>query len=659
MAPVAKRRGRPPKNKGAKVGRPPKKKLPVETPQLFPDFKPDLEDVDGVLFVAFSSKEALDVHTGGKPKADIPSTSPDTAVHVELTEEQQKIVNLERQLLVQLKAMKHRQVIHPALQQVGLRLNIVDRAMSIDLRYVGVELPLPFITSDSRWDNCGLSAEGLPFVSRTGKTTDYTKIKGWRDKFSTNPLVKSEAGSSDATLKNRSAFCSDELDEYLENEAKLMEDMRGTSQNETFVSTVNFQFPTKSASYVRTLDSVLKKQALQASSNSVNISKSPPQPVKKRKYTRRTSTPKLKLKIKPVLPPPVAWEKPVKSRSPRKPKSQKRSKPTPLCVMSPATSPSGERPPLSEHDVSVQSSVLSSGEESLWSKLPNTPFQSPHFTQRSTGFSKVQMKLMELEESALCQGKPRTYVTEERAEIALSALLTTQGFLKRKPFHKMISKQIPPCKNDFCRLGCICASLNHAKRKPAHCQQEACMFACDCVNRKLCFEEDGLNVTSTRSRQNVGEDMNSSTEDTPGAATHGAQPEKHTSMIDEASESQEETEKPCISVRGLTEGESSNRGIKTIGLHSEDSAESCLKNWSPKVFPIWDRSDVDNDPEPLCIPEKGEVFEGKPPYHRGQSERGKSSASKSPHLYTPRPEGCLEDLDPEDLQQFNSMTCAR
>ncbi|XP_073466888.1 MAX gene-associated protein [Aquarana catesbeiana] len=653
-APIKKRRGRPPKNKGAKVGRPPKKKPPIETSQ-FPDFKPDLEDVDGVLFVAFSSKEALDVHTGGKPKTDIPLPPPNPAVHVELTEEQQKIVNLERQLLVQLKAMKHRQVIHPALQQVGLRLNIVDHAMSIDLRYLGVELPLPYITSDSRWDNCGLSSEGLPFVSRTGKTTDYTKIKGWRDKFSTNPPIKSEAGSSETTLKNRSAFCSDELDEYLENEAKLMEDFRGTSQNETVVSTVSFQFPTKSASYVRTLDSVLKKQALQASSNSVKISKPPPppQPVKKRKYTRRTSTPKLKLKAEPVLTSPVAWEKPVKSRSPRKPKSPKGSKLTSsLCVMNPVTSKSEEGPPLSEDDATVQPSGLSTGEESLWSKLPHTPFQSLPFTQRSTGFSKVQMKLMELEESAVYQGKPRTYVTEERAEIALSALLTVQGFLKRKPFHKMISKRTPPCKNEFCRLGCICSSLNNDKCKPVHCQQEACMFGCDCVNGESCYEKDGLNVTPTRCKQNVGEDVDSSTEGKHDGDKHDGQPEKHTDVMDESSESQEEMEKPCISVQGLP-------GVEAIGIDLGDSADSCLKNWSPKVFPIWNRSDVDNDPEPLCIPEKGEVFEGKPPYHRRKSERGKSSASKSSPLHTPRPAVCLEDFDSEAVQQLNSMTCAR
>lgn len=237
------------------------------------------------------------------------------------------------------------------------------------------------------------------------------------------------AGSSETTLKNRSAFCSDELDEYLENEAKLIEDIRGTSQNETVVSTVSFQFPTKSASYVRTLDSVLKKQALQASSNSVKISKTPPppQPVKKRKYTRRSSTPKLKLKAEPVLPSPVAWEKPVKSRSPRKPKSPKGAKlSSSLCVMSPVTSKTEERPPLSEEDVTVQPSGLTSGEESLRSKLPHTPFQSLPFTPRSTGISKIQIKLMKLEESAVYQGKPRTYVTEERAEIALSALLTVQ-----------------------------------------------------------------------------------------------------------------------------------------------------------------------------------------------------------------------------------------
>lgn len=206
-----------------------------------------------------------------------------------------------------------------------------------------------------------------------------------------------------------------------------MEDIRGTSQNETVISTVSFQFPTKSASYVRTLDSVLKKQALQASSSSKNISKPPASPVKKRKYTRRNSTPKVKEKTKPALPPPVLREKPVKSRSPRKPKSPKKPKlPPSQCVKSPTTAQPEETPPMSEHEKTVQPSVVSPVKDNLKSSGHHTAFQSPHVTQRSTGCSKVQMKLLELEESALYQGKPRTYVTEERAEIALSALLTIQ-----------------------------------------------------------------------------------------------------------------------------------------------------------------------------------------------------------------------------------------
>lgn len=63
------KRGRPRKLKLSKAGRPPKntgKSLPstkntsVGPGSTFPDVKPDLEDVDGVLFVSFESKVRLD-----------------------------------------------------------------------------------------------------------------------------------------------------------------------------------------------------------------------------------------------------------------------------------------------------------------------------------------------------------------------------------------------------------------------------------------------------------------------------------------------------------------------------------------------------------------------------------------------------------------------
>lgn len=231
------------------------------------------------------------------------------------------------------------------------------------------------------------------------------------------------AASLETTLKNRSAFCSDELDEYLENEAKLMEDITGTSQNDMVISTVSFQFPTKSACYVRTLDSVLKKQALQATSNSLNISKSPPLPVKKRKYTRRNSTPKMKVKAKTKLSSPVEQAKPAKPPSPRKSKGRKKSKRTPpLSVKDPAASQPEDKTPLIKQEPIIQPSVVASGEDGLWSKFHHTALQDDLLTPGTTLFAKVQTKLLKLEKKAVRKGKPRTYVTKKRAKIALSAL---------------------------------------------------------------------------------------------------------------------------------------------------------------------------------------------------------------------------------------------
>lgn len=131
----------------------------------------------------------------------------------------------------------------------------------------------------------------------------------------------------------------------------------------------------------------------------------------------------------------------------------------------------------------------------------------------------------------------------------------------------MISKRTPPCKNKFCRLGCICASLNRDERKPVHCRQEACMFGCDCVNGEPCSEKDGLNVTPTRCKQNVGEDVDTSTED-----KHDGQSEKHTDVMAESSESQEEMEKPCKSMQGLP-------GVEAIGIHLGDSGKCFIKSY--------------------------------------------------------------------------------
>ncbi|XP_075470426.1 MAX gene-associated protein isoform X3 [Ascaphus truei] len=593
---VPSKRGRP--RKVTKTGRHTKKSYgktgiatrnPIETPPPFPDVNPDLEDVDGVLFVAFASKEALDVHTGGGPMKDVTSSFPVLPISNGEKEIIRKIPPLQRQLLVHLKTLRHKQVIHPSLQQVGLKLNSVDPATTIDLKYLGVQLPLPYFTSKSRWDNYGscAHASGSPFVSRTGKTDDYTKIKGWRDKFSTNSITsptKHDGSSSESSLKNRSAFCSDKLDEYLENEAKLMENCTGPSSSEP-VSSIVYQFPTKSTSYVRTLDSVLKKQfALPKSSSYAFKPLSLPSSTNQAKRTREASAPKLKSVFKPILPSPVTVKE--------KPR-----------VMKPAKSLS----------VAAQADVME-----VNCVLPGSP-QAQLQNQQPTilrpfGLSKAQVKLLDLEECAVWEGKPRTYVTMERADISLTTLLTAQASLKSKPIHKIIRKHAPPCNNEFCRLGCVCASLAHAKRKSTHCRRLGCMFGCSCLKRKVFLVKRGVELKKTTSKKSVQ------------GSLAGEEP---------LSQSQEEDQEGV-------EDEGDSEEMKTKKPIMEYTV--CDSEPEPPVqsFPIWDKWGENRDLEPIYVPtpaclEHNEVHSPQPAALQQPVKTKSSGASKPARVYTPKP----------------------
>ncbi|XP_076128323.1 uncharacterized protein LOC143109464 [Alosa pseudoharengus] len=70
-------------------------------------------------------------------------TEPEEATEEGTEVQQESIVQLQKVLLLHLGSIKHRQVIHPALQQVGLKLNLVDPEVAIDLQYLGVALPMP------------------------------------------------------------------------------------------------------------------------------------------------------------------------------------------------------------------------------------------------------------------------------------------------------------------------------------------------------------------------------------------------------------------------------------------------------------------------------------------------------------------------------------
>ncbi|XP_064318557.1 MAX gene-associated protein isoform X4 [Phalacrocorax carbo] len=634
LSSVTTKRGRPRKLKISKAGRPPKgigktvitgKNASLGPGNILPDVKPDLEDVDGVLFVSFASKEALDIHTvdrtGGEesqnPQAPLLTTNdPDCQARIQV---------LEKELMEELKTLRHKQVIHPSLQEVGLKLNSVDPTMSIDLKYLGVQLPLSY-SNYSLWSYPGANPNspdtGFPFVSRTGKTNDFTKIKGWRGKL--HGASRNEGGSSEGSLKNRSAFCSDKLDEYLENEGKLMETSMGFSSS-TPTSPVVYQLPTKSTSYVRTLDSVLKKQSTIIPSTSYTFKPVPLSATsrKTRTQNRQTSTnSRVKSSYKPILPSPFSGK-------------QKQN-----------SSAVGEKAAKSVSNNSLanqaDSFVVPALDESILPKQISLR-QAPQQQQaaRPPGLSKSQVKLMDLEDCALWDGKPRTYITEERADISLATLLTAQASLKNKPIHKIIRRRAPPCNNDFCRLGCVCASLALEKRQPTHCRRPDCMFGCTCLKRRVLLVKGGSKHKKIMKKAVRG-----------NLVFYGTQ---------EDQQEDEDIEE---------EGDGEEDELKQKDKKKRKRVEYTICDSEPeqpiKNCPLWVKVEGEIDPEPIYIPTPSVIEPVKSavlpnPEVLPSSKHRSSSGMKQGRVYTPKPNPVIreEDKDPVYLYFESMMTCAR
>ncbi|XP_078190410.1 MAX gene-associated protein isoform X6 [Callithrix jacchus] len=630
------KRGRPRKLKLCKAGRPPKntgkslistKNTPVGPGSTFPDVKPDLEDVDGVLFVSFESKEALDIHavdgTTEESSGLQASTTNDSGCRA-------RISQLEKELIEDLKSLRHKQVIHPGLQEVGLKLNSVDPTMSIDLKYLGVQLPLAPATSFPFWNLTGTNPAspdaGFPFVSRTGKTNDFTKIKGWRGKFHSASASRNEGGNSESSLKNRSAFCSDKLDEYLENEGKLMETSMGFSSNAP-TSPVVYQLPTKSTSYVRTLDSVLKKQSTISPSTSYSLkphSVAPASRKAKSQNRQATFSGRTKSSYKSILPYPVS-PKQKYSHMILGDKVTKNSSGT----ISENQANNFVVPTLDENTFPKQISLRQAQQQQQ---------QQQQQGSRPPGLSKSQVKLMDLEDCALWEGKPRTYITEERADVSLTTLLTAQASLKTKPIHTIIRKRAPPCNNDFCRLGCVCSSLALEKRQPAHCRRPDCMFGCTCLKRKVVLVKGG---SKTKHFQRKAAHRDPIVYDTLGE------------------EAREEEEGVKEEEEQLKEKKKRKKLEYTI---CETEPEQPVRH-----YPLWVKVEGEVDPEPVYIPTPSVIEPMKPlllpqPEVLSTTVKGRLVPGiKSARSYTPKPNPVIreEDKDPVYLYFESMMTCAR
>lgn len=442
----------------------------VHSPSLAVAMQPELDDVEGLLFVSFTSKEALEVHVKDKPANKSSSASPvslTTPMQLKQTvaatpeTDEEKIARLEALLLHDLQVLKHRQVIHPVLQEVGLKLSSLDPTKSIDLQYLGVHLPLP---PPRRPEQGNAASPGdAPFISRTGKTSDITKIKGWKNKFIRNKGTS--PSNCDGSLKNLSAFCSNMLDEYLENEGQYISE-RAAAFSTNPEGSVSYQLPAKSSSYVKTLDSVLKHRNT-ASKFPVGVNRPCPLSHKPLLYSALTSP-------APPLASPVT---PVQTGAQSKQQSaSSHTQPGAVTITNAASGSNG----------------ISSDSQRLSTPHPGVSQRSAvsfgQMTHRPSGLTKFQYKLLQMENGAQNQGLSRTQLTPDRLSVALSVMLTKQmqpsQCLKvaQYPKHKASGSE---CGQDFCRLGCVCSSLQHLNRGPLHCRRPECMFGCACFKRKI------------------------------------------------------------------------------------------------------------------------------------------------------------------------------
>lgn len=192
-----------------------------------------------------------------------------------------------------------------------------------------------------------------------------------------------------------------------------METSMGFSSNAP-TSPVVYQLPTKSTSYVRTLDSVLKKQSTISPSTSYSLkphSVTPASRKAKSQNKQATFGGRTKSSYKSILPYPV---------SPK----QKHAHMMPGDKVAKNSSST-----ISENQ--VNNFVVPTLDENTFPKqisLRQAHQQQQQQQQgtRPPGLSKSQVKLMDLEDCALWEGKPRTYITEERADVSLTTLLTAQ-----------------------------------------------------------------------------------------------------------------------------------------------------------------------------------------------------------------------------------------
>lgn len=258
------------------------------------------------------------------------------------------------------------------------------------------------------------------------------------------------AAGSDSQKKNLSAFCSDMLDEYLENEGRLIDERASTFSQPVvdIAPPLAYELPTKSTSYVRTLHSVMQKQTGSATSELISgfipPSKRPKPSLKETRNFRKEppkqrgpkpNRPKPKassaslgqvesdiVDTQPALaqPDPVLPEPPTLKRK----KKHLKPNPTPQTLTLPQTSTTL---PCTSEDMAPLDSDSELGDLNVpksATQKEDTAAVPPHQEGGAHGMTRALLRQKDLEDGAIWEGQHRTTVTEERAGIALTSLFT-------------------------------------------------------------------------------------------------------------------------------------------------------------------------------------------------------------------------------------------
>ncbi|XP_075923820.1 uncharacterized protein LOC116943203 isoform X2 [Petromyzon marinus] len=339
------------------------------------------------------------------------------------------------------------------------------------------------------------------FVSRTGKTNDVTKIKGWQHKFGLQAPASSSGSAPDMNTlgKNRSVFLSDKLDEYLQEEEKLLEQRPNMYASKA--AGVTFQTPRTGSTYVRTLDSVLRRRAgparsageREAFAQTCATSPPPPPPLPLSGVTQKRGALAGRGKISTAA-----------LRATQK--SFKRGTRGKRCSRGGRYGSRGGKYGGRAEVVATAAPLASPKKVTLPSSPPLTPPSlkparscpvSGAALVKNANSRNVNTMLLALEELALLDGKHRTYITTDRAERSITTLLTPQmtatGMKKlsvrfaaatTSTSHSSSPSSTPAasgrCQKEFCRLGCVCDSLGEGRAVPAHCGRPECMLECSC-----------------------------------------------------------------------------------------------------------------------------------------------------------------------------------